>query len=557
MGFNSFNFILIFMPVLLIFWNLLNRAKKYIWADIFLTAMSLFYYYTFGAAFLLVFAGSMAVNYLLSYLIERFSSSKKIFGIIGVVFNLSLLFYCKYLGFFADNINALLHLDLSVKEILMPIGISFFTFGQISFIVDRAKGEAPHYPFISYALYMSYFPKLIQGPIAFHKEMIDQFNDRSKRRFDADLFARGLMSFIIGLAKKVILADTLALCVDYGFHYTYFLDTLTVIVVMLAYTFQIYLDFSGYCDMAQGVSMMLGFRLPDNFNSPYKAKTAKELWQRWHMTLSRFFVKYVYIPLGGSRKGKVRTVLNVLIVFTLSGLWHGAGWTYICWGLMQGLLVVWDDLGIVGVKDPRDKKSKGNSALSSSEGTDIEGTNKEKTGIEGIGKERTEKELTEIEQTEKRQTKKEQKEKYLLRDKPLITVPAAFTTAMTFIMFVVSLVFFRSQDMTYAMQMFKRLFFWTYPGFLYRTASQLEIAENYVPRQLLSILGVEQGERIVYMATLIILLVVSAFIMTRKNTKEIVESTTFRKRTVIALAIIFVWSFISLSNVSTFIYFQY
>ena len=232
-------------------------------------------------------------------------------------------------------------------------------------------------------MYTVYFPKLIQGPIAFHKEMIDQFTDKSLRKYDPEKMAKGIMSFIIGLSKKVLLADTLSKMVVYGFHYTYYLDTITVIVVMLAYTFQIYLDFSGYCDMANGVSLMLGFKLPVNFNSPYKAATAKELWQRWHMTLSRFFIKYVYIPLGGSRKGKIRTIINVLVVFILSGLWHGAGWTYICWGLMQGLLVVWDNLGIVGVREDR-------------------------------------------------------KAKYLFRDKPLIAIPRALGNALTFIMFLLN-----------------------------------------------------------------------------------------------------------------------
>ena len=501
MGFNSFNFILIFLPILLVIWHLLNRAKKYTLANVFLTAMSLYYYYTFGASFLFILLLSIAVNYGLSFLMEKKTDFRKPARVIGVLFNLGLLFYLKYLGFFLDNINLVSGGNLSVKEILMPIGISFFTFGQISFIVDRAKGEAPHYSFLDYALYTVYFPKLIQGPIAFHKEMIDQFRNTELRKFNSDTFARGLMSFIIGLGKKVILADVLAKSVNYGFHYTYYMDTLTVIAVMLAYTFQIYLDFSGYCDMASGVSMMLGYKLPVNFNSPYKAATAKELWQRWHMTLSRFFIKYVYIPLGGSRKGKVRTIINVLIVFVLSGLWHGAGWTYICWGLMQGLLVVWDDLGIVGV---------------------------------GEGQ-----------------------KKYLFREKPFIMVPKAVGNFLTFLMFIVSLVFFRSQDMTYAIQMFKQFFFWTYPGFLYRTASQLEIAENYIPRQLVTQLGIPGGDNIVYVATLVLYLLVSGFIMTRNNTQEIVENATFSKKQVLGIAIIFIWSFISLSDVSTFIYFQY
>ena len=508
MGFNSFTFILLFLPVLLIGWHLLNKAELFRIADVFLIGLSLYFYYSFGVSFLLILLVSIAVNFCISAVMEIKPSFRKPLKVIGVLFNLALLFYFKYLGFFVDNLNAVAGTHLSAKEILMPIGISFFTFGQISFIVDRANGEAPHYNFIDYALYTVYFPKLIQGPIAFHKEMIDQFGQKSLRRFDSDTFAKGLMSFIIGLGKKVILADTLAKSVDYGFHYTYYLDTLTITAVMLAYAFQIYLDFSGYCDMANGVSMMLGFKLPVNFNSPYKASSAKELWQRWHMTLSRFFIKYVYIPLGGSRKGKVRTIINVLIVFVLSGLWHGAGWTYICWGLMQGLLVVWDDLGIVGVKPAKGEQN-------------------------------------------------DKKRRYLLREKPIFMVPRAVGNALTFLMFVVSLVFFRSQDMTYAIMMFKRFFVWTYPGFLYRTASQLVIAENYIPRQLFTQLGIAGGDNLVYMITLIVLLVVSAFVMTRKNTQEIVETTKFSKWTVAGLSLIFVWSFISLSNVSTFIYFQY
>ena len=508
MGFNSFNFILLFLPALLIVWFLLNRSKKYVLADIFLTGMSLYYYYTFGVSFLLIFLGSIIVNYALSMVIEKKPSSAKIVKVIGVIFNLSLLFYFKYLGFFMDNVSAITGTDHFTKQILMPIGISFFTFGQISFIVDRANGEASHYSFLEYILYTAYFPKLIQGPIAFHKEMIDQFREKSLRQFSSDRFAKGVMSFIIGLGKKVILADTLSKAVNYGFEQTYFLDTLTVIAVMLSYAFQIYLDFSGYCDMANGVSLMLGFELPVNFNSPYKAATSKELWQRWHMTLSRFFIKYVYIPLGGSRKGKVRTIINVLIVFVLSGLWHGAGWTYICWGLMQGLLVVWDDLGIVGVKNSSEEAAS-------------------------------------------------KKVRYLLRKEPLIMIPRALSNALTFIMFVISLVFFRSQDMAYAIGMFKRAFYWTYPGFLYRTASQLDIGENYILRQIFLRGNLPGGENAAYMITLIVLLIVSAFIMTRKNTNEIIKTTRMTTRTALLLAGIFIWSFISLSNVSTFIYFQY
>lgn len=505
MGFNSFNFILLFLPAMLAGWYIFNQSEKYAVADIFLCLMSLYFYYSFGASFLVILLISIAGNYLLSFLAEKLSA-KKLLKAVGVIFNLALLFYFKYLGFFVDNVNALTGGTLTAKQILMPIGISFFTFGQISFIVDRANGKAPHYPLLKYVMYTVYFPKLIQGPIAFHEEMISQFEDKSLRRFDRDNFEKGLMSFIIGLGKKVILADTLSKVVVYGFHYTYYLDTITVIMVMLAYTFQIYLDFSGYCDMASGVSLMLGFRLPVNFNSPYKAATPKQLWQRWHMTLSRFFIKYVYIPLGGSRKGKIRTMVNVLIVFVLSGLWHGAGWTYICWGLMQGLLVVWDNLGIVGVKD-KDGKRNG---------------------------------------------------KFLFRKEPLLWISHGLGNALTFIMFVISLVFFGSQNMTYALQMFKQLFFFTYPGFLYKTAENLKIAENYLPRQLFTQLNMGDGwQNLIYVTTFVILLIVSGFVMTRKNTQEIVESSRRDGKTIAFLTIIFIWSFVSLSNVSTFIYFQF
>lgn len=504
MGFNSFTFILLFLPVLVAGWHILNRIHKYTVADGFLTLMSLYFYYTFGASFLAILIVSICVNYLISFIMTKVKdNSLKALKVIGVLFNLGLLFYFKYLGFFVDNINAVSGAGISVKEILMPVGISFYTFGQISFIIDRAKGEAEHYPFLTYVMYTVYFPKLIQGPIAFHKEMIDQFNNRELRQLISDTFAKGLMSFIIGLSKKVILADTLARVANYGFEQAYYLDTLTVIAVMLAYTFQIYLDFSGYCDMANGVSLMLGIELPINFNSPYKASSAKELWQRWHMTLSRFFIKYVYIPLGGSRKGKRRTVINVLIVFVLSGLWHGAGWTYICWGLMQGLLVVWDDLGIVGVDDGSSKKKK-----------------------------------------------------YLLREKPFFTVPRAVGNALTFFMFVVSLVFFRSQDLAHAFGMFKRAFFWTYPGFLTRTAGQLEISENYVFRQVFTRLGIGSADT-VFLLTMIIYILISAFVMTRKNTGEIIKETRYDLKTVAFYTVLFILSFISLSNVSTFIYFKF
>ena len=419
MLFNSFLFILIFFPLTLIGWYLLNHYHCYRAALAFLTGMSFWFYGMFSWKFLVILIVSILISHALSLLIREKCPSagpaaepdpsgrhwRRALLVTSIVFHLGLLFVFKYYGFFIGNIDTAFHADLPLYHIIMPIGISFYVFQQLSYLIDRCNGTAPHYCLLDYMAYVAFFPKLIEGPIAFHEEIISQFHDEEKRRFSADRFARGCVLFIIGLSKKVLLADTLALPVNYGFEQTYYLDTLTVILVMLAYTFEIYFDFSGYCDMASGLSLMLGITLPVNFNSPYQSATVKELWQRWHMTLSRFFIRYVYIPLGGSRKGRRRTMINVLIVFILSGLWHGAGWTYVCWGLMQGLLVVWDDMGIVSVRD--------------------NGTSS-------------------------------RKKHYLLRDHPLLTVSRRTGQFFTFLFFVISLIFFRSENMAYAGAMFRR-----------------------------------------------------------------------------------------------------
>ena len=519
MLFNSFLFILIFFPLTLIGWYLLNHYHCYRAALAFLTGMSFWFYGMFSWKFLVILIVSILISHALSLLIREKCPSagpaaepdpsgrhwRRALLVTSIVFHLGLLFVFKYYGFFIGNIDTAFHADLPLYHIIMPIGISFYVFQQLSYLIDRCNGIAPHYCLLDYMAYVAFFPKLIEGPIAFHEEIISQFHDEEKRRFSADRFARGCVLFIIGLSKKVLLADTLALPVNYGFEQTYYLDTITVILVMLAYTFEIYFDFSGYCDMASGLSLMLGITLPVNFNSPYQSATVKELWQRWHMTLSRFFIRYVYIPLGGSRKGRRRTMINVLIVFILSGLWHGAGWTYVCWGLMQGLLVVWDDMGIVSVRD--------------------NGTSS-------------------------------RKKHYLLRDHPLLTVSRRTGQFFTFLFFVISLIFFRSENMAYAGAMFRRLFYFTWPGFLYRVAGKLDIAEIYLVKEALS-LAAPSLINPMYLIAFLILLAISAFVITRKNALEIATTTTFSKRTCIFLIILFVWSFLSLSQVSTFIYFKF
>ena len=202
------------------------------------------------------------------------------------------------------------------------------------------EGSGRRYPFLDYALFVSFFPQLIAGPIVTHEELVPQFSESSKKTFNWDNFAAGIYIFILGMAKKVLLADVLGNAVNAGFGNIAGLNSTTAIITMLSYTFQIYLDFSGYCDMAVGAAKMLNIELPLNFNSPYKALTIKEFWERWHMTLTRFFTKYVYIPLGGNRKGKLRTYLNVMFVFLLSGFWHGANWTFLLWGMAHGVFNV-------------------------------------------------------------------------------------------------------------------------------------------------------------------------------------------------------------------------
>lgn len=260
---------------------------------------------------------------------------------LGIIFNVALLLYFKYTNFFIDNINFIFRTDVFVKHILLPLGISFYTFQQIGFLVDIYWKETDSFQleFLDYAEFVSFFPQLVAGPIV-SKDLIYQIKDLSKRKIDFDNMSGGLALFVVGLFKKVILADTFAKAVNWGFADISGMNRVDALIVMLSYTFQIYFDFSGYSDMALGLAGMFNFKLPFNFNAPYQSYDILEFWQRWHMTLTGFLQKYIYIPLGGNRKGKVRTYLNVLIVFLISGFWHGANWTYVIWGILHGVASV-------------------------------------------------------------------------------------------------------------------------------------------------------------------------------------------------------------------------
>lgn len=514
MLFNSYIFIFIFLPTALIGWYGLNRYGRYQLASLFLAGMSLWFYAYFNVKYLAIILSSIAMNYVLSYLLTRIPSDQhqvkdnllegkvhlsffnRLGLLSGIVLNLGILFYFKYYDFFIENINLAFHTDFNLKHILLPLGISFFTFQQLSFIIDRALGRCEHYSFLNYLTFVTFFPQLIAGPIVLYKEIIPQFEDISRRRFDAAFFARGIYLFVLGLAKKVLLADTFGLMANYGFAQTFSLDSISTVFVILSYTFELYFDFSGYSDMAIGLGRMFHIELPVNFDSPYRSCSIKEFWQRWHITLSRFFVTYVYIPLGGSRKGKARMLLNTFIIFLLSGLWHGAAWTYVAWGAMQGLLVVWDNLGIIGIQGREEKRSS------------------------------------------------------------RFHIPAWLGWIFTFSLFNLSLFFFRSESMLGAIQLFKNLFSGNYTGKIYEVAAQLDISEIYVIRQALDIVA-PNLVNYVYLIFMFALFALAFFLVFQRNAYDRATHNELTSGRCWGICILLVWCIISLSQVSTFLYFNF
>lgn len=344
MLFNSFDFLFYFLPFTYVVYFLLNRFHKYQLANFFLTVMSVFFYGYNEISYVWIILGSIALNYLLHRIFglqgERIVKYKKLILLAGILLNLGLLYYFKYFNFSLEILSAITNRTITYAKIALPLGISFFTFQQIGFVVDSYKGDVPKQKFIEYALFVSFFPQLIAGPIVNHDEMLPQFSDTKNRKINVENMYLGARAFIYGLAKKVLIADTIGVAVDWGYNYHYVLDGYNTMLVVLMYSLQLYYDFSGYCDMARGLGYFFNIRIPLNFHSPFKSKNLVEFWKRWHMTLGRFFTRYVYIPLGGNRKGFARTLLNIFVVFLISGIWHGAGWTFILWGFLHAVLQV-------------------------------------------------------------------------------------------------------------------------------------------------------------------------------------------------------------------------
>jgi len=355
MLFNSYEFIFVFLPITFFIYFYLNHKRLTEASKGFLVCSSLFFYSWWSVAYLPIILSSMVFNYAIGRGLNNASksksklASKKIILILGVVFNLSLLGYFKYTDFLIENINRAFDSNAELLQLALPLAISFFTFQQIAFLVDSYRQETKEYDFLNYAIFVTFFPQLIAGPIVHHKEMMPQFTNTRNKVKNYRNIAIGLFIFSIGLFKKVVIADTFAVWATQGFDVVTTLNLFEAWATSLSYTFQLYFDFSGYTDMAIGLALLFNIKLPINFNSPYKATNIQDFWRRWHMTLSRFLRDYIYIPLGGNKKGKFRTYNNLMATFLIGGLWHGAGWTFVFWGFLHGLALIvqrfWSKLG--------------------------------------------------------------------------------------------------------------------------------------------------------------------------------------------------------------------
>jgi D-alanyl-lipoteichoic acid acyltransferase DltB (MBOAT superfamily) len=344
MLFNSYPFIFVFLPIVLTGYYLIGGQGHHRIAAVWLVAASLFFYAWWNPAYLGLIMGSMLFNYAVgvSLLGHHKALAKKIV-IFGITADLALLAYYKYANFLVDSVNQLFNAHFTLATIVLPLGISFFTFLQIAYLVDTYTHTARQYNFLNYCLFVLFFPHLIAGPLVHHREILPQFAKNESYLFNQRNFTAGLTIFVIGLFKKVILADGTTEYASTTFNLAESGVPLTLVAAWggaIAYSFQLYFDFSGYSDMAIGLSKLFNIRLPMNFNSPYKSTSIIEFWRRWHITLSRFLKDYLYIPLGGNRKGVIRQFLNLFITMTLGGLWHGAALKFILWGAIHGLLLV-------------------------------------------------------------------------------------------------------------------------------------------------------------------------------------------------------------------------
>lgn len=348
MLFNSYEFIFLFLPISLFIYFWLNKRRLVQGGKAWLVLSSLFFYSWWNIVYLPLILGSILFNFTIgSTLAQQVEGKRRIKGfsaktflVFGVVGNLALLGYFKYTDFFIINVNVIAGTHFDLLHIILPLGISFFTFTQIAYLVDAYRGEVKEMDYLNYTLFVTFFPHLLAGPILHHKEMMPQFDAIKSKVVNYKNLSMGVFLFSIGLFKKVVIADTFSIWANTGFESIQALTLFEAWATSLSYTLQLYFDFSGYTDMALGVALLFNIRLPINFNSPYKALDIQDFWRRWHITLSRFLRDYIYIPLGGNRQAGMRTYANLFTVFLIGGLWHGASWMFIIWGASHGIAIV-------------------------------------------------------------------------------------------------------------------------------------------------------------------------------------------------------------------------
>ncbi len=486
MSFNSVIFICMFLPLVITGWFLLQRLSSPVFAKIFLVLMSLWYYGYANIRFVPILLISAFFNYLIAILLNKTGKGclRKVLLLVGIIFNVGVLFYFKYLNFFIDNINFFFRTDIFFVKIALPLGISFYTFTLLSFIIDCYRDRSIKYSFLDFMVFLCFFPRLCEGPIARHDEFIPQLLERKNRYIKSDYLYEGVPLFILGLAKKVLLADNLSVLVNIEYENIQALDTPSSLLIIVFYMLELYFDFSGYTDMAIATSKMLGFKIPDNFDYPFEAVSIKDFWRRWHITLSKFLAEYIYYPLGGNRKGKARQCVNILIVFLISGIWHGANWTFIVWGLLMGIFQVFETIF----------------------------------------------------------PKATFKNTVLNRIKTFLLVTLTFSI-------------FRSDSLSEALNLMKRIFTTGDNGFFVAMCNQFNISENFALLKLLNMLAPNLVNSFYVLCVLILTVVSFAFVIFERKIKKNLTAITVPR--CIVLAVLFAWSFISLSNVTTFLYFNF
>ena len=357
MLFNSYEFIFFFLPITFVIYFWLNKKRLTQASKGWMVFASLFFYSWWNILYLPLILGSILFNFTIGSTISRIYTTRavkkgmspKAILAFGIVSNVLLLGYFKYMDFFITNSNTLVGTHWDLIHIVLPLGISFFTFTQIAYLVDAYRDEVKEMDYLNYTLFVTFFPHLLAGPILHHKEMMPQFDSLRSKVINYKNISAGIFLFSIGLFKKVVIADTFAQWANAGFETTQALNLFEAWATSLSYTFQLYFDFSGYTDMALAVALMFNIKLPINFNSPYKALNIQDFWRRWHITLSRFLRDYIYIPLGGNRNREFRTYANLFTVFLIGGLWHGASWMFVIWGALHGIAIVlhraWQQMG--------------------------------------------------------------------------------------------------------------------------------------------------------------------------------------------------------------------